>query len=151
MNHKGTQRIETERLILRAHTLDDAEAMYNNWASDPEVTKYLTWPVHESAEASRALLEEWVPQYENDNYYQWTIVLKEEGDEPIGGISVVGSDDVVEKVHIGYCIGKKWWRQGITSEALAALINFFFEKSGVNEITSRHDVNNPNSGKVMMK
>ena len=42
MKHCGTQSIETERLVLRRFSIDDAEAMYRNWASDPEVTKYLT-------------------------------------------------------------------------------------------------------------
>ncbi len=41
MKHCGTQSIETERLVLRRFSIDDAEAMYRNWASDPEVTKYL--------------------------------------------------------------------------------------------------------------
>lgn len=54
-------------------------------------------------------------------------------------------------VHVGYCIGKKWWHQGITSEALAALINFFFKEVKANRIESRHDPRNPNSGKVMEK
>ena len=46
MKHCGTQIIETERILLRRFSKDDAEAMYRNWASDPEVTKYLTWPAH---------------------------------------------------------------------------------------------------------
>ena len=41
MNKAGTQRIETQRLILRRFKIDDAEDMYDNWASDPEVTRYL--------------------------------------------------------------------------------------------------------------
>ena len=44
MRHCGTQLLETERLILRRFEIGDAEAMYRNWASDPDVTKYLTWP-----------------------------------------------------------------------------------------------------------
>ena len=40
--------LTTERLILRRFTLDDADAMYRNWASDDEVTKYLIWPAHSS-------------------------------------------------------------------------------------------------------
>ena len=52
---------------------------------------------------------------------------------------------------IGYCIGRKWWHQGITSEAFAALIKFFFEEVVANRIEARHNVNNPNSGKVMKK
>ena len=54
-------------------------------------------------------------------------------------------------VHIGYCIGRKWWNNGITSEALKELIRFFFEEVCVNRIESRHDPRNPNSGKVMTK
>ena len=56
MNHQGTKTFETPRLILRRFTMEDAPAMYRNWASDPEVTKYLTWPTHSSAEVSRQVL-----------------------------------------------------------------------------------------------
>ena len=52
MKHQGTKTIETPRLILRRFTLEDAPAMYRNWASDPEVTKFLTWPAHSSVEIS---------------------------------------------------------------------------------------------------
>ena len=41
MRHGGTQKLETERLLLRRFVVEDAEAMFGNWASDPEVTKYL--------------------------------------------------------------------------------------------------------------
>ena len=44
MNKTGTRTLETHRLILRPFTEEDAEDMYRNWASDPEVTKFLTWP-----------------------------------------------------------------------------------------------------------
>ena len=43
ITHKGTQTIHTERLILRKFTIDDAQAMFENWASDEKVTRYLTW------------------------------------------------------------------------------------------------------------
>lgn len=151
MKHCGTQRIETERLILRRHTVEDAEAMYKNWANDPEVTKFLTWSPHPSSKASRILLEEWVPQYERDNYYQWAIVLKELGDEPIGGISAVTIRDDIDAVQIGYCIGRAFWHKGIMSEALSAVIDFFFDKVGANRIECRHDPRNPHSGMVMKK
>ena len=151
MKHCGTQRIETERLVLRRFSINDAEAMYKNWASDPEVTKYLTWPAHSGVEVSRAVLEDWVSSYAKDNYYQWAIVLKEHGADPIGGISAVGMNDDISMVHIGYCLGKAWWNRGIMSEALAAVMDFFFEKAGVNRIESRHDPRNPHSGMVMKK
>lgn len=151
MKHLGTKRLETDRLLLRPFVIEDAEVMYRNWANDPEVTKFLTWPPHESVQVTKDLLADWISQYCNNDFYHWTIVLKEEGEEPVGSISVVLKEDEIKMVHIGYCIGKRWWRQGITSEALARLVKFFFEEVGVNRIELKHDVNNPNSGKVMKK
>ena len=40
LNHKGTKTIETDRLILRQFTMEDAPAMFRNWANDDEVTKH---------------------------------------------------------------------------------------------------------------
>lgn len=151
MKHCGTQYLETDRLILRRFVSADAAAMYQNWASDDEVTKYLIWPTHSSQQVSRGVIKEWVDSYEKDDFYQWAIVLKENGDEPIGSISVVELKENVSMAHIGYCIGRTWWRQGVTSEALRAVIDFLFEVVGVNRIELRHDPRNPNSGRVMKK
>ena len=150
MNHCGTQTLETKRLILRRFALNDAEAMYKNWCSDGEVTKFLTWPPHASASVSRAILEKWVANYAADHYYQWAIVPKELG-EPIGSIAAVKMDDDVSMVHIGYCIGRPWWHRGYTSEALQSVMDFFFDTVGVNRIESEHDPENPRSGMVMQK
>ena len=151
MKHLGTKTLETPRLLLRRFTLEDAQPMFENWASDPEVTKYMTWPAHETAETSAWVLGDWTSHYGEENYYQWAIVLKENGDRPIGSISVVWQNDRVESVEVGYCIGKAWWHRGIMSEALGAVIGFFFREVGVNRITAVHDPNNPHSGGVMRK
>lgn len=150
MKHCGTQRLETERLILRRFVMEDAEAMYKNWASDNEVTKYLMWPAHSSVEVSRHVLEEWVNSYSDESYYQWAVVPKDKG-EPIGSIAVVNKNEDISMVHIGYCIGKEWWHTGITSEALKAVMDFLFDEAGVNRIEARYDPRNPNSGGVMKK
>ncbi len=151
MNHCGTQLIETERLILRRFTADDAEAMYYNWASDEEVTTYLMWTPHKDVDESRRILGEWIPCYEQDNYYNWGICLKDRDNELVGNIAVVILEEETSKCHIGYCIGKDWWHQGITSEALKAVMDYLFDTVGANRIESRHDPRNPNSGKVMQK
>ena len=150
MKHCGTQKLETERLILRRFVIEDSAAMYNNWASDEEVTKYLTWPPHSSQEVSKSTLEDWVNSYSDKSYYQWAIVLKDIG-EPIGSISVVHINENASKMHVGYCIGKTWWHKGITSEALKTVMDFLFEVVDVNRIEARHDLRNPNSGMVMKK
>ncbi len=101
-------------------------------------------------EITRQLLSAWSKEYINDHYYQWGIELKAIK-EVIGTISVVSQKDEIEMVHIGYCIGQSWWHQGIMTEALGALIDFFFREVGCNRIESRHDTNNPHSGDVMKK
>lgn len=150
MKHCGTQRLETDRLILRRFVIEDAEAMYRNWAADEDVTKYLTWPAHSSVEVSRSVLEDWVGGY-TDESYLWAIVPKDNGDEPIGSIAVVDMREDIAMAHIGYCIGKAWWHKGIMSEALKAVMDFLFDVVEVQRIESRHDPRNPNSGKVMEK
>ena len=150
LTHKGTQTIETPRLILRQARLQDAEPMFRNWASDPEVTKYLTWPTHQSVAVSETVIGSWLQAYEKENYYQWMIVLKELG-EPIGSISAVRQNERTEEAEIGYCIGSLWWRRGITTEALQAVIDFLFGEVGMNRVSARHDPNNPHSGGVMRK
>lgn len=112
MKHLGTKQLKTSRLILRRFVETDAEPMYRNWASDPEVTKFLTWPVHGSVEVSQYVVNDWISHYGEDNYYQWAIVPKDVG-EPIGSIAVVSANDRIGKAEIGYCIGKKWWHRGV--------------------------------------
>ena len=150
MKHLGTKTIETERLILRRCVLEDAAFMYRDWASDPEVTKYLTWPTHTCVEDSRAILQEWVKEYEKNSFYLWAIEPKGLG-QPIGSISVVEISEEANWVEIGYCIGRNWWRRGYVSEALKALVAFFFEEVGVGRIQARHDPRNVGSGAVMRK
>ena len=148
--HRGTQTIETQRLILRRATTEDAPAMFDNWASHPDVTKFLTWPVHTSPDITRQVLGSWVDGYQQNNFYQWLIVPKDLG-QPIGSISGMNPNDSLSSVEIGYCIGPRWWHQGIMTEALQGVIRYLFETCDFHRITAKHDVNNPHSGGVMKK
>jgi [ribosomal protein S5]-alanine N-acetyltransferase len=150
MNHLGTIEIETERLCLRKFLTQDDETAYRNWTSDNQTTAYLRWPTHASLEVTQRVLSDWIASYSRKDFYQWAIVLKALG-EPIGTISVVDQNERVNSVHIGYCIGSKWWNQGITTEAFRAIIPYLFNKVKVNRIEAQHDPNNPGSGKVMQK
>ena len=150
MEHKGTKSLETKRLLLRKITVGDTEAAFANWMSDGNVTTYLRWPTHTSIETSRAVIASWVSQYAQADFYQWVIVLKETG-APVGTIGTIGQDDDLERLEIGYCLGSRWWHQGIMSEALAAVIHYLFTEVGANRIDARHDPHNPHSGAVMKK
>ena len=150
MNKAGTQRIETQRLILRRFRVEDAENMYHNWASDPEVTRFLTWPEHASVEVTKSLLSLWVSRYEDGDYFNWAMEYKETG-EVIGNISVVKLIEEIAAAEMGYCMGKAYWGQGLMPEALKAVMEYLFDVVGLNRIAASHDVNNPKSGRVMDK
>lgn len=150
MEHKGTNLLETERLILRRLHEDDAKQMYENWASDKKVVTYLTWPVHKNIEVTKNILIEWMEQYNQNNYYQWGIEIADTN-QLIGTISVVNQIEKINSMEIGYCIGSKWWNQGYTSEALKAVIDYLFNEVGCYRVDAKHDPRNPHSGDVMKK
>ena len=71
MRHAGTQELETDRLLLRRLLPEDADMMYQNWASDPDVTRFLRWEPHRNELETLALLAAWATLYPNPDYYQW--------------------------------------------------------------------------------
>ena len=150
MNKTGTRVIETHRLILRPFRVEDADDMFANWAGDPEVTRYLTWPAHPSVGVTRSLLADWTARYDAGDYFNWVIVLKESG-RAVGNIAVVSLQEPVETAEVGYCLGRAYWGRGLMPEALRAVIGYLLDTAGLNRVTARHDLNNPNSGRVMQK
>lgn len=150
LEHKGTQDIHTNRLLLRRFIENDAQMMFDNWASDDDVTRYLTWPTHKDFEVTRSIIAEWANSYENIEYYMWAIVLKD-SNEVIGSISVVNLSNHFEQCEIGYCIGKAFWDKGITTEALRGVIAYLFNEVGFERISAIHQSENVASGKVMKK
>ena len=150
LNHKGTITLETERLIIRQFSEEDAADMFNNWASDEEVTRCLTWPTHGSIDITKKVIGMWIEEYKNLEYYQWAIELKESR-SVIGSISLMSIDNHNENCEVGYCIGKAFWNRGIVTEAFSKVIEFAFDELGFQRITARHQADNTASGKVMEK
>ncbi len=150
MEHKGTVRLETDRLILRKFEGFDIQTSFKNWTGDELVTKYLTWPTHSDVSVTQKVIGKWINSYLEPSFYQWAIALKE-SNECIGTISVVSSNDKILEVEIGYCLGSKWWNKGYMSEAFKRVIAFFFEDVKVNRISAKCDFRNNGSYKVMEK
>jgi len=140
-------KLETERLLLRPFEKSDAQAMYDNWASDEEVTKYLTWNAHTNIEETKFILNLWIEEYQKPERINCGIVLKETN-ELIGGIDVVGYIEGVPV--IGYCISRKHWNKGIMSEALKELTNYLFS-IGHTKIRVDAMVDNIGSNRVIQK
>lgn len=148
LNHKGTQEIYTERLILRKYRLSDAKWMFKNYANDERVTRFLSWEPYENCEDVEQFLQSVIGEYQNENVYQWAI---EYNGEMIGSISLYAINELWKNCEVGYCLGYHYWNKGITSEAFAAVIGFAFHEVGFHRIMGKHDEQNPASGEVMKK
>ena len=104
------KRLETERLILRKWEFDDAEQAYTNWATDEEVHKYVSWPIHKDVNETKDLLNIWIKEYEN-NSYNWVVEIKDTH-EIIGNIAVGKVNKKQNTCDLGYCYGSRFWGKG---------------------------------------
>lgn len=150
MEHRGTKIIHTDRLLLRPFCEADYADMYKNWASDPEVTRYLMWNRHTDPQQTRDWLRFRESQYGDSRYYGWCIVWKETG-EAIGDISCVSVEDNIQAAELGWVIGREYWGRGIMPEAGRAVIDYLFDEIGLRRIWAYHDAQNPKSGRAMVK
>ncbi|MFT4146311.1 MAG: GNAT family N-acetyltransferase [Mobilitalea sp.] len=154
MIHKGTVMLETERLILRRFTIDDLEQMFRNCWSDIEVWKWTSYKPMQSIEdvinIAEMFTEKWLGAYDRPNRYSWAIQLKASG-EVIGRFFGMNPDDEISQIELAYELGREWWNQGYMTEAVKAIIDFFFKEVGLNRIYANFASKNPASGKVMQK
>lgn len=142
--------IETKRLILRPFEIEDAEAMFYGWASDKDVTKYLTWNPHKTIDETKEILNKWILEYQKPERLNFGIVLKEDN-KLIGGIDVVGYFNGVNGIPvIGYALSKNYWNHGYMTEACQALIDYLFSQ-GYSEIFIDAVKDNISSNKVIQK
>lgn len=148
MRHQGTVILNTHRLRLRPYLPGDADAIFSGWASDPEVTEYLTWEPHVSVENTEAILRQWVENYCSDTVYHWGIT---KDGVLIGDIAVVSWNEKHESCEVGYCLSRVCWGQGIMTEALKSVMLYLFETIGFHRITLRYELQNAPSGRVMAK
>ena len=154
MNNLGSRTIETERLILKAQTMDEQEYLWSVLMM-PKVNKYyLTVPIF-----LREKLKDWNKQKEyyqdemkhaNDvDVYKWSMFLKDTG-ECIGRVTCQRGDvnDLAIR-DVGWYIDPKYQGLGYGTEAAKAMISFMFNEVGINEIRTGAATVNPASWKIM--
>ena len=147
MQHIGTEPITTKRLYLRKYQPRDVADIYKNYATDERVTRFLSWEPYEDIETLQEYISAQIAAY-NPRMYHWAIEYQ---GQVIGSISVIALDEKNESCEIGYCLGYEFWGKGIMTEATEALLQFLFFQVGFHRICAKHDVENPASGKVMLK
>lgn len=141
--------LETERLILRKMTPNDARAVFA-YASDPEVTRYVLWEAHRSIEDSRAVVELVVSRYESGGEPEWGIVYK--GDYSfVGTCGIVSWEPEHARAELGYALSREYRGRGLMPEAVRAMISFGFGRMGLNRIEARCIAENSASARVMQK
>lgn len=139
--------LTTRRLLLRAVTREDTQAVFDNWASDDEVSKYLTWPTHQTLADTESIMDRWLAEYEKPDCRRYGIQRREDG-VLMGMIDVVGYHDGVPV--IGYCSGRAFWGKGYMTEALEAVCEELFS-AGYGKIVLEAMVENIGSNRVAEK
>lgn len=141
--------IETDRLILRPFTLEDASNVAK-MANDYELYKTtLNLPYPYEPHMATAWIVTHEDRFINDGMLTLAVVVKET-DTLVGAISL-GKLEKHRSGEIGYWIGKAYWGNGYAEEATNQVIGFGFEMMGLNRILGRYLAINPASGRVMSK
>lgn len=141
------EHIYTERLLLRVPRLEDATAIFEGWAQDTEVTRYLTWRPHERIEQTEEFVQSCLLAWQNQTRFPYMITLKENG-KIIGMI-----DPRIEgpKMGIGYGAARAYWGKGYVPEATRAIIEWAFHQPSIYRVYATTDVENAASRRVLEK
>jgi len=140
--------IETDRLLLRSFTEDDAHLLYE-LNLDPEVTKFTYDPMKDIDHAREILEQVILPQYALYNHGRWAVHVKS-GLEFIGwcGLKFIPQRNEID---LGYRFMKNAWGKGYATEAAYACIKYGFEKLELQRIVGRAVPGNLASLKVLEK
>ena len=153
MSDKHTTTLETDRLILRHFKPSDTEAMFRNWASDPDVVRFMAYALCETLADTHDRVEAWFRYFKETVPGAWELfaIERKATGEVIGTIDYAELDKEARSAEVGYQLGKAWWGKGFAAEALQAVIKHCFETVKLNRIWAEFDIRNTNSGKVMEK
>lgn len=136
---------ETRRLLLRGITMADARSIFDGYAQDPEVSRYVTWRPHTGIEQTEAYVTACLAATSYRTY-----VLARRADD-----AVVGAFDLRRaaptRLGYGYVLARSFWGQGLMTEALAEVVAWALEQSSIWRIGDVCDVEDVASARVMKK
>lgn len=140
--------IETNRLVLRTFTPEDAPLIYE-LNLDPDVIRYTGDPIKDIRQAKEVLEQTILPQYALYNHGRWAVHTKP-GLEFIGWCGLKKRPERNE-IDLGYRFLKRAWGKGYATEAAYACIKYGFEKLNLQRIVGRAMPQNTASLKVLEK
>jgi ribosomal-protein-alanine N-acetyltransferase len=139
--------LQTERLRLRKPLMQDAEEIFNKYAQDPDVTKYLTWRPHRNVDETRGFVRACLQAWDEGKSFHWVIVRQE--DNQLLGMITTRVDDY--KWELGYVLSRSFWGMGYMTEAVKKLVDWALRQEGICRVWSVCDVDNLASARVMEK
>jgi [ribosomal protein S5]-alanine N-acetyltransferase len=132
-----------ERVVLRSPRLDDAEELFASVASDPEVTRYMSWTPHPNADETRRVITE---LFNVGGERTWLIEMRDGGQI----IGTCGFRPVQpHSMDFGYCLGRRWWGQRLMAEVADLLIGEMAGERTVYRISAICHVENTRSARVL--
>ena len=139
--------LKTPRLTLRAARMSDAQDMYD-YSRDPEVARHVLWDAHTSIHQTRGYLRYILRQYRSGQPSTFVIELTAER-RVIGTIGLMWIQKENRAAEVGYSLSRRYWNQGLMTEALGAVLQFCFDTMRLNRVEAQHETDNPASGAVM--
>jgi RimJ/RimL family protein N-acetyltransferase len=132
-----------ERVGLRAPRLQDADELFASVASDPEVTRYMSWTPHLDVDETRRVITE---LFNVGDERTWLIELRATG-EIIGtcGFRTVQA----HSRDFGYVLGRRWWGQRLMPEVVQLLLAGMESDPSVYRISAICHVDNTRSARVL--
>ena len=137
----------TERLHLRAVTEADTDAIFEGYAQDPEVSKYLVFQPHQTIEETRSFLRRCERVWSKGDAFPYAIICRETN-QLIGMIEMRIEGFMVD---LGYVLARQFWGQGIVTEATKAVVDWALAQPEIYRVWAVCDVENPASARVMEK
>ena len=135
----------TSRLAARPATSVDAQLVFDSYASDPAVAKYMTWRPHRSVADTIEFLGRCERVWADGSAFPWTLRLDQDGE-------LVGMIEIRVRAHtvnLGYALARRWWRQGLMSEAVKAVVSWAFAQPEIYRVWATCDVENVGSARLL--
>lgn len=141
--------LQTSRLTLRRMRPEDAEEMHR-YASDPEVARHMLWEPHESLRDSENFLRFVRERYARGDPAGWGLEERETG-RFIGTCGMQAWRPEHSRAELGYVLAREHWGRGLMTEAVAAVVDFGFDRIGFNRLEARCLDGNVASARVLEK
>jgi RimJ/RimL family protein N-acetyltransferase len=141
-------RLETERLMLDTWQISDGR-VFRPIATNTEVMRYITGGVPWTNDQIQNFIEHQLKMYSERGFCRWKLLSKANGE--MIGFSGVGFWRDNPNPEIGWWLARRYWGQGLATEAGSAALRDAFERIGFDRIISISRPENTASLRVMGK